>query len=156
MSLPEFNTLSEAKEYLRENFDKGTKCPCCGQFVKLYKRSITSGQAHGLIMFYRYSEEHPEEFIHVSNFDFTAFRGGDFAKLRYWGFIEQAENDDPSKRDSGMWSITDKGRQFVRNERTVPRQVHLYDGQRVGWSEDRVSIKDALKNKFNYEELMSY
>ncbi len=28
------NTISEAKQYLRNNFESGVNCPCCDQFVK--------------------------------------------------------------------------------------------------------------------------
>lgn len=155
MQIPNFQTLDEAKAYLRENWEVGTPCPCCGQHVKLYKRSLTSGQAQALIILYRYMVQNPdEEYVHVSTFNTTAFRGGDFAKLRYWRLIEASENVDTDKKDSGLWRITERGVEFVTGERYIPKRVHLYNGKIVGWSEDNIDIVDALGTKFSYEELM--
>ena len=33
-------TLTEAKQWLKERLDEGTRCPCCNQYAKIYKRKI--------------------------------------------------------------------------------------------------------------------
>ena len=33
-------TLEEAKQFLRDRFENGAECPCCKQYVKLYKRKL--------------------------------------------------------------------------------------------------------------------
>ena len=43
-------TLGGARDWLRDRVEKGAKCPCCGQFAKVYRRTITSGMARALFM----------------------------------------------------------------------------------------------------------
>ena len=61
-------TIKEAKEHLRNNFEEGIDCPCCGQFVKLYKRKLNSGMAATLIRIVKFngsSEVHVKDFTTV-------------------------------------------------------------------------------------------
>ena len=79
----------------------------------------------------------------------------DFSKLLHWGMIQPVQNVDTSKRTSGYWSITDRGKMFVNGElANVPKYVKIYNGQRIGFSEEKTTIIMALGNKFNYQELM--
>lgn len=149
------STISEAKTYLRANFEEGLECPCCGQFVKLYKRRITSAQAIALIRFYNKTLETGIEWHHVTEFGEAAFRGGDFAKLRYWGLIEESFNHDGSKKNSGYWKITQRGIRFITGQRNITKYIHIYNDVVRGHSEEEVSIYQALGNKFNYEELIN-
>ena len=48
--LANIETVKEAKTFLRKNFDQGIDCPCCGQFVKKYKRKLNSSMAYALIL----------------------------------------------------------------------------------------------------------
>ena len=155
--------LSEAKHYVFQNRYEGVVCPCCHQFARVYVRRITSAMCRGLIALYQLNRASPAEFIHKNRIGKglgggeVAFGGGDFAKLVYWGLIEEKIKDEADKaagRTSGYWRITDMGNRFVENIATVPETVSLYSGKIVDISEDRVSIVQALRNKFNYEELM--
>lgn len=154
------NTLEQAKQYITANIRMGLPCPCCGQFVKLYKRTITSSMARGLVAMY----QHPNKghYIHVPDYFDTldlpnAVRStGDFAKLRYWGFIDQyvGFREDGSRRN-GMYKITDLGCRFVKNEVGAPKYVELYNGQFHNFSGKIITIREALGKKFNYMELMN-
>ena len=145
-------TLKEGREYVRRNLRKGVKCPCCTQFCKVYKRQIHSTMARMLISLY-----HLGPGYHHFNAVMRGISGGwgDFSKLASWGLIIEEANDDPAKRKSGMWAITDRGKQFVRNEIEIPRYIETYNNKQVGVSTDTVMIVDCLGKKFNYEELMS-
>lgn len=150
---PEFNTLEEAKEFLRDNWEKGTKCPCCGQRVKLYKRALYGTIAADLIRLYHLDQS---EFHHIGAITSqNRSGGGDFAKLTYWGFVEEAKKTDPKKRTSGMWKITERGVYFVENRLIVLSHAQIYDGKLLGLTGSPVNIKDVLGEKFNYEELMA-
>jgi len=158
------NTIQEAKQSLRANWEKGISCPCCGQFVKRYGRSITSSMAYGLILLHKYFVKNPsEEWLHVSsyfsdlNIPSPVKQGmGDFAKLKYWGFIESApeHRDDGSPRN-GYWKITESGKMFAFGEMSVPSKIFLYDSKVVGIGENMMTIRDALRKKFDYSELMN-
>jgi hypothetical protein len=154
-------SLNTARAYVLRNRDDGVQCPCCDQYVKVYKRPINSSMAYALIIMDRYYNDHPvDEWLHVEDY-LKRFSGipaairGDFHKLRYWGLIEakQDTRDDGSKRN-GFYRITEKGRQFVRDRETVPSHVLICNKEVLGFGERVITIKDALGVKFDYNELM--
>jgi hypothetical protein len=148
-------TIQEGKEYLRENFDKGVSCPCCGQFVKLYKRKLTSSMAYGLILMSK-----TNGWVHLENY----FKGlnipssirGDMSKLVYWQLLQKqiGKREDGSNR-TGMYKITDKGKMFVNGQIEVNSHVLLFNNKLQGFSNELINIKKSLGNKFNYNELMN-
>ena len=161
--LPKRATLEQAKELLRSKFHEGTECPCCSQYVKMYKRTITSSMAYALILIYRYFETKPtEEYVHLTNYLNTlnipgAVRNtGDISKLRYWGLIEEKpeQREDGSKR-AGYWKITEFGRQFVRGEVGVKSHVKIYNSKSLGLVGEPIDIYQALTTKFDYKTLMN-
>ena len=160
-------TLAAAKKWLRERFAKGASCPCCNQFVKLYKRGMNTSMAYVLLLMECYfSGDAVDEWLHVPSYITemvadnprrgVAVRGGDWAKLKLWGLIEDKQDTrkDGSTR-VGYWKLTPLGRQFARRQVKVPSHVYLYNGeplQRV--VETMITIDDALGEKFNYAEIM--
>jgi hypothetical protein len=154
-------TLAAAKAaFFAKARREGADCPCCGRFGKVYKRKIHSGMAAILVLMYRFQER---GFTHVltlvsatsSPAVAAAIGGGDYSKLRYWGFIEEGfELRDGKKHSNGMWRITGKGAQFVEGAITVPRYVWVYNGTALGFHGEPVSVYDALGDKFSYRELM--
>ena len=157
------STLGEARAYVRAGRGKGTYCPCCDQFAKVYKRSIPSVGARLLVVLYHLTKQQPDkEYFHIVDDILRAAPpplnvGGDVAKLAYWGLVVEKpkDPDDTTKRTSGYWKITNTGKAFAENNRRVTRYVLLYDSKVIGLEGEPITIKDALKNKFNYEELMS-
>lgn len=142
---------------MRENWETGVDCPCCNQLVKLYNRKLYSTPAAYLVNLYRLDRKNPKQvYWHVTEIQKVIIGGGDFSKLMYWGLITEQpkDEDDDSKRTSGYWAITDKGRDFVRGKITVPSHVRLFDGKSYGFTGKQVTIHHVLGNKFNYAELM--
>lgn len=154
-------TIREAKAYLRAHFEKGVECPCCGKHVKLYKRGLTGAMAVGLCLLKRYNDAFPEQFVHIED-HFKNIEGlsssvrGDVAKLRHWGLIEpwQARREDGSKR-AGLWRITALGARFVDGKVKVPAHVLIYNDIFLGFSDEHVTIQQAMGKKFNYREIMA-
>jgi hypothetical protein len=155
----EAEVLAIVKDKLREQLEKGAPCPVCTQFCKIYKRKIYSTPARGLLQLYKLTEAENEEYFHITRIEaLNRSGGGDFAKLTYWGLVEEKpkeDDDETTGRTSGFWKITDLGRMFARNEVTVPSHVKLYDGRKLGFTTGRVGIKEVLGKNFDYEELMS-
>ena len=152
--------ITEAQERLEEAaIGKGTNCPCCGQFVKVYRRNFHTAMAMGLIHLYQAHCLHGfEDFIHTPsmlNGKGAVARGGDFAKLEYWGLIEPQKHErrDGSTR-TGMWRITQLGRDFVEDKMRVPKHIFLYNSQLVGVEHETISIREALGQEFDYGALM--
>jgi len=179
-SLDDSTSLGTAKAWLRKRArDKGAHCPCCRQWVKVYKRALNSQMARWLIWLVRTSEQqmnggaeaarvedpvHPREgvgpWVDIKR---SPVRGGDYAKLIHWGLVEHKPNLDKGKkkdgradtRDSGMWRPTYKGIDFVYRRVVVPSHVYLYDGQKIYEERKMLSIIEALGERFSYEELMN-
>jgi len=148
-----FITLDDAVAFVQAHLDDGVECPCCKQLVKLYKRPFNHNMAAFLCRLVVLSG--PERnWVDIKE---MPLRGGDYAKVRYWGFVELAPKDpnDTAKRTSGLWRPTYKGVKFAENKLRVPKRVHLYNKEVRGWDTQDISITEALGKKFDYTELMS-
>lgn len=133
----------------------GTICGACDQRVKEYRRIVGASQASALIRLFLAAPD--GEWRHVDHLGLTTNQRGDFAKLRFWGLIEERPKDDEdtTTRTSGLWRIEEKGRAFVNGRRNIRPYCWMYDGEPTEWApESDWSIRDALGKKFDYEELM--
>jgi len=150
-------SLAEAKQHLRDNWEKGTTCPCCHQRVQLYSRKLTSSMVYGLWLVRNtiYSNDgyfHAENLF--KNITCPSSVRGDFPKLRFWGFIEQKmPNVSEVSTSNGVYKITDKGLEFLKGEMLVPDAVLIYNNKFIGFSDKQTNLAGALKNKFNVNEL---
>jgi hypothetical protein len=160
---PKQTTLADAQSILRSHVRTGAVCPCCKQFAKVYRRKITSTMALGLVQVHKYFENYPDGWLHVRSFlsdrrstaSLIALGGGEFGKLVHWSLVEAMPGDrSDGAKHNGFYRITEKGHLFVQGEITVPRYVYIYDSRRLGFSEELISIHEALGDRFNYEELM--
>ncbi len=154
----EIITVSEAKQYLKDNYQKGTVCPCCGQHVQLYRYSMFATSARALIALYKLDQNSGRIYFHVRDFAEQGSenrRAPHFTELRFWGLVEPMANTDTDKKASGYWRITDKGRDFVEGNVYVRSHILIYNGKFRGFDGDEINIQDALNKKFSYAELMN-
>jgi hypothetical protein len=142
-------SLRQAKDWLRDRVDDGDRCPCCGQFAKVYRRQIHSTMARALIKVYTVSE--PGEFVHLARIAGPACEGG---KARYWGLVEE-ESSVVTEGRSGYWRLTQLGRAFVQGRSSVPQYAFIYDSRCLRTGGPLVTIHHCLGKKFDYAELMS-
>jgi len=143
-----FKTLAEAKQYLRNNFKTGTECPCCGKYVKAYKRKLNAGMCRALIIIYKLTKN--GNTIHVqSKFTELGLRATtmDYAYLEKWSLIEQ-------KGDNGYWKVTQRGKEFVEDDIDLPEYALVYNGNVYKWADNLVNIETALTEEFDLEEIM--
>jgi hypothetical protein len=153
--------IEAAKAFVQQNLRDGVTCPACGQFCKVYKRKLNSTMALALVLIYQFFKKNPHaDWLHVAAFLVKVKRdssiaGGDVVKLRYWGLLVRAagDRDDGSDR-VGRYKITDVGKQFVEGRIAVPRYVYLYNQLLLRLSEEMTTMREALSDKFNYDELM--
>lgn len=145
-----------------KNRNEGAECPCCSQYVKMYRRSITSSMAWALLLVYRHMQKHPKlEWVHAQDFLKkqpvpAAVMSGDFSKMEHWGLITKKHGvrEDGSKR-VGFYALTEKGKLFCENKVSVPQKAHIYNQSLFGFSGKNINIREALKKKFDYDELMT-
>lgn len=158
MTIVEETTIKDGKKFLRENWDEGAECPCCAQLVKLYKRKINARMCYGLVLLYKISGSEIENYIHVPT-EFTKRKINhsniELSKLQYWGLVTPRENTDKSKKDSGYWSVTQKGKDFIDKKISIPKYALIYNSRQWGFSDELVSINDALGTNFDFQELMN-
>ncbi len=135
-------------------FAAGQKCRACDQRVQSYARRFASTWAACLLGIYA----SPEEWVHANDFRPPGVKGGDYAKMRYWGLIEpsrESEHHDPTKKDSGLWRLTHLGVQFCRDGLRIQRTVKVYNNVVQGYDGEFVTIHDVLDgSRFNYQDLM--
>jgi hypothetical protein len=157
--LAQTDSLSEARQWLRDNREKGVDCPCCDQFAKVYRRAMLGAIPLLLIRIYR---ENPTDYVNIPDLykdvagEDAVHERGTGLKAKYWGLIEPMPGDrlDGSNRN-GWWRLTDAGRAFVRGQITVPKYVHTFNDECLERSGRQVSITDVLGNRFNYNDMMA-
>lgn len=155
-------SLADAKTWVQTNLANGVSCPCCDQYCRIYKRKLNATMSLALVLIYRHFQQYPQadQWIHVPAFlvavkhDSTV-AGGDAAKLRFWNVIEQRQGvrDDGSER-VGYYRLTDTGRQFVEDKIALSRYVYLYNQEVLRFSQETITIREALGDRFSYAELM--
>lgn len=138
-------SLDDARSWLAVRLSTGAKCPCCSQFAKVYSRKINSNMARLLVVAYR---RHGQAWFHISALGFPG-GGGEFAKLRYWGVVETVEEQ------SGQWRVTDDGVDFVLGHLRLRSHADIYDGNLVALVGEKVDVRHALGDRFDYDELMA-
>lgn len=129
------------------------KCPHCGRLIHVYHRTITAAMAAALIAIYRRGKG---GWVHLPTFKMrfgnvrlrAALAGGDVSKLRFWKLLS------PHPDRSGYWSITKAGEKFCRGTRKVPKYVDILLGRPIGKHGPQIGIVEALRQKFDYNELM--
>lgn len=153
-------TLQQAKnDFFRDARQKGATCPCCGRFGKVYKRKLHSGMVAVLVLLYRFQSlgfTHVHTLINATTSPAVAAAvRGDFAKLRYWGLIEEGRDSQKSaKGGNGKWRITGEGARFVEGATYLPKYVWVYNSSPLSFTGGQISVYDALGEKFSYRELM--
>lgn len=173
MTITDQSTVGEAKAYLRERLLEGAECSCCTQRAQMYRRTITAGMALGMIAVHRAVRDghgDADGFVHAEDtfrdakatgMRLPAAVRGDFAKLRFWGLAEQADETRPDGSPrNGHWRLTEKGELFVAGRLAVPRYVWLYNNRAytppagaagVG---ETTTLRAALGEAFDFAELM--
>jgi len=166
---PARDTLQEARDKVRDGLEDCVECPCCKQLCKLYARNMNSARARALIWLVNKHElallrRSPHSIAHGQTC-WTHIRteapkwlialGGEFAKLRYWGFITERPNDDKRKRTSGYWKPTQAGRDFAHGRAMAIKTFYVFDGEVQRASTELISVRAALGEQFDYQELMN-
>ncbi len=162
-SLPSMsNMLYEARVWVSANALTGVICPCCNQVAKIYKRKLNRAMAYSLICLYRLLSEADEEgWLDVPGLLakhglVAVLRSREYQKLRYWGLVEAKGEKREDGGKAGKYRITETGRLFVIGNLALPRYVLLYNGGVIKVdATEKITIREALGDRFNYDELMA-
>ena len=141
-------TLKEVRDWLRREAKVGARCPCCRQYVKVYRRKLNSSMSRALLVMYHYRGlgwTHADRVVRAA----STRMGHDWIGVHYWGFIEAH----PDR--VGHWRITPDGIEFARNRSTVLSHAVVYNQKRLRLEGKPVSIVTTLGKHFDYAELMA-
>lgn len=138
-------TVGEAIDKLWKVIHRGSSCPCCGQFVRAYKRRLRGNHVRFLVDVMR--KARPEQpWVHYSA---CSFAGRDYNYLRHFGLAEVKERE-------GLWKLTEKGARFVSAMIEIPDYLLIFNNEVVGSSEKTIDVRKALAaGGFDYDALMN-
>lgn len=134
------------------------KCPTCGQRIKTYRRHLNAGMAASLIWIVTEYERNGQKWVDVPRrAPRHVLANRELGRLVHWGLLE-TKPVDPDKprisRNSGRWRPTKAGIMFVFEKSFVPKWVELRANEPQRWCPDSFGVRDALRTKFNYDELI--
>ena len=144
--------LGEVRDWLRARVEKGVRCPACEQRAQVYKRQIYAGMVRALVLMWREGDFGKRLYVHVPSID--PARGGDVAKLEFWGLIEEERASRVDGGRAGFWRVTRRGEDFLQRKTTVPKYARIYDGRLLSLTGPLVGVDDALRGAFRLDELM--
>lgn len=154
------NIASEELEIIRNMWrdtieGDGGKCPCCNRWGKIYARNINETMCRSLIWL-AYARANARGWVDVPE---TAprwlVRSNQLATLRWWNLVERLPSEDPDAKHSGLWRVTDLGRDFVAGKVQVPKTAYTYNGEVEYMSSGTISVSDCFGKRFSYAEVMA-
>ena len=156
-------TTDEVLAYINQQLltGKAFPCPCCTGKIKRYQRPMDAKAVRWLIFYVRYFKANPKtRWLHQSEAVAKYGQvGGDWARLRHWGLIEERPHDATTLkqggRTTGWWRPTKRGMEFVAGTLWLPSHLQLCLGEFEGLIDKKtVSIREVLGQKFDYQKLM--
>jgi len=149
------DTVRDARRRVYDSLEDGIICPCCDQTCKEYPRKLNHNMAASLIWLVR-EYRHRPRWIHITaEAPRFVLKTKEYATPRHWGLMEARENDDPTKKTSGLWRPTQDGIDFVGGRIRVASHAFLYNNTCRGLSKETTTIEEALGEFFDYQELMN-
>lgn len=130
---------------------KGGTCPCCGQHVQVYRRSIYKRMASCLL--WLVAEHRAQGGAWVRLKDGPIFHGGDNAKLRYWSLLVDRSEYEEDWEEEGWYKPSGIALKFCKRALRVPKYAYVYNGSVLGFSAERVGIEECLGNDFSLADL---
>jgi hypothetical protein len=139
---PITGSLQAARREVFREIRTGAECPCCDQFVRLYKRKLNSNMVRFVRSLYVAAGA---EYLHHTAAKYTS---RDYPAAAMWGLIEtDVEN-------AGYWRVTPRGRLFLLEGMEVPSHAYVYNKELMGWPTTMVNAEKALGEHFKLSELM--
>jgi hypothetical protein len=154
MSVQNLLSLADAIREMQERVEEGTSCPCCGRFVKLYRRKFHAEMAAFLCRLVRCWKTEPRYYSTRELCPALTKSATDGSYLVQWGLIEREMHQNRSGGKAGMYRPTEAGLAFVAGHLLVPSHIHILCSEVLGFSDDHIDIIGALGDHFNYDELM--
>lgn len=162
-------TIEDAKTYVQAvaHTNDGGTCPCCGSYVKVYKRTINKNAITALAIIIKHSFKVVENkiefnYIHIQEvFSKLGMRATsmDYIQLERFGLIEEMP-DTRSKEEKkllkniGMWRPTMRGYDFFIGKVYIEKYHYVYNNETIKKSIKHVHVTDCFKERFKYTDIL--
>jgi len=127
---------------------EGGCCPVCGKFGKVYKYKLSQGLALAL----KWIADHGADdgWVDVqTKGPRWMLRSKTYPLLAHWQFIES------QNARSGVWRVTDLGRDFLGGFDVAPCAVYVYDNKVMALDKENTTFRGCFGVRFDFDELMS-
>ena len=138
------DACKKLRQWISTYEDKGLVCPCCNSFTKVYKRKLNKGMVQCLIVLAKLTKTSAdnEGWVRIgkkflAKEDCLEIHHKKYAKLRYWGLIEQKVTGNNQQTETGKWRITKDGYSFLKGTIKVPERVFVKHTKLVAVSEEK-------------------
>jgi len=147
-------------------------CHECNGIVKLYPRKFNAGMAKTLVNMLKVETSRQDllddkgymdvQAVFARIFKVNANRL-DYSRPKVWGLIERRERlweekkmKNPPKV-AGMWRLNEYGREVAKNHIRIQKTAVIFSpgDVLVGFEGEYITIANAFKDPFNYEELIN-
>lgn len=137
---------------LREG--KATECPCCERYAKITPTHLHFTMVKQLLKM-KWRGMQGQRFVRSRELaDATVGTNGCMTTTKHWGFVLNGEDTTElsgTKGAASLWTISQKGLDFIAGKIAVPKFCLLYDDKVYGWSDELVFVTQ-LRN-FNPEDM---
>lgn len=152
----ELRSVADERRRILESQHQGTRCECCGHFVKVYPRSLDSSQARALLLLAGAVRARGDDpllpFDAVEILRRNRSRDRDLGMLAARGLLRVVAGKKGQRR---VYAFTPKGLDFVCGRARIMSQALVLRGKVIGFRGNDVSILEALGESFSYDAVMA-
>jgi len=149
----ETTKMPEINDIIIKGREEGITCPCCGKYCKLYKRKLHDKMARFIIKLVRIHRT-TDDWVHIRQLAPGSEKSAsDGSYLIHWGMIKVKEKR-PGEPRAGFYKPTEMGVLFAYGKISVSSHAYIYNNEVERFSDEVVTVSEALDNPFDYQELM--
>jgi hypothetical protein len=148
--------LKDVREHWRRVIEAdGGYCPCCDRWGKIYRRPLNASMARALVWLVN-AQHRGDGWVHVpSSAPMWLLRTQQLPALWMWNLVVGYREKKSKLTTSGLWQPTRLGMLFASDQASVKRYVYVYNNEVLETDGEEISIRDALGDKYNYDEIMA-
>ena len=129
----------------------GTRCSCCNQYVKEYKRTLSKNMCRFLqSLVYKSAMDKSrggDGFVHFKECEYGSH---DYPYVKEWGLAERSETE------QGYYRPTELGIKFAFGKVSIPKHIFTYNSKKTGASDNEtIKITDVKFERFNLEAMLN-
>lgn len=123
----------------------GTRCSCCNQYVKEYKRTLSKNMCRFLqSLVYKSAMDKSrggDGFVHFKECEYGSH---DYPYVKEWDLAERSDTE------QGYYRPTELGIKFAFGKVSIPKYIFTYNSKRTGASENEtIKITDVKFERFD-------